>query len=303
MKNNFDIIGAPFGFGANIHGSSNAPEHLRDNGLKSKINQRIKNWGAVISDKGNVEVSEEVSDLIKDNNKAEAVAKYCNELKDKISKSLENGCKPIIIGGDHSITLGSASSINEFIKKNDSNKNLGLIWIDAHADLNYYEDGNIHGKSAAILLGKLFHNKESYKGLSNLISPQNIHYIGLQDIMPHEMNLLNQENIKFYGMDKIEEEGIIPIISRILLELEERTDSIFLSFDIDACDGAVYSGCGTPEIGGLSGREAIEIAYRVGQSRKFIGADIVEFAPENDSNNLTNQLMIKIIDSLWGYRY
>lgn len=303
MKKSFEIIGAPFGFGANIDGSCNAPDYLRKNGLASKINQRIKNWGAKISDSGDVIVSDTVITLVKNNNKTEAVAKYCNELKTKVGETFSNGNKPIIIGGDHSITIGTIASADEFIKKNNSNNQLGVIWIDAHADLNYYEDGNIHGKSAAILLGNIFTNNENYKGLTNIISKENIYYIGLRDIMPHEMNLINENKINFYGMDKIEKKGIIFIIEKILKELEKNTNGIFLSFDIDACDGAIYQGCGTPELGGLNAREAFEIAYRIGQSNKFVGADFVEFSPMQDKDNLTNQLMIKLIDSLLGFRY
>lgn len=303
MKNSFEIIGAPFGFGANIDGSCNAPDYLRKNGLTSKINQRRRNWGAEIHDSGDVIVSDTIIELIKKDCKAEAVAKYCKEVKKRVEEIFENGNKPIIIGGDHSITIGTIASANEFIKKSNPQNELGVIWIDAHADLNYNEDGNIHGKSAAILLGRLFSNNENYKGLSNVISKENIHYIGLRDIMPHEMSLINENNIKFYGMETVEEKGIIFIIEKILEELEKTTNGIFLSFDIDGCDGAIYQGCGTPEIGGLNAREAFEITYRVGQSNKFVGADFVEFSPSQDKNHLTNQLMIKLIDSLWGFRY
>ena len=91
------------------------------------------------------------------------------------------------------------------------------------------------------------------------------------------------------------------ILESVVSQLEETTDGIFLSFDIDACDGGVYRGCATPEIGGLSGREALQVAYRIAQSPKFLGSDIVEFSPDDDIFRNTNQIAIKLIDAMLGY--
>lgn len=302
MKKIYDIIGAPFGFAANIEGSGIAPRFIRENGLNSKIRQRINNWETNIVDKGDILINSQVEELVSNKDILKAVQLYCNSLKESVLTSIKSNHIPIIIGGDHSISIANIAAASAHLKSMLPEGKLGLIWVDAHADLNNREDGNIHGKSVAVALGHVYQQAMQSSNLGNTVKPQNIVYIGVRDMMPHENKIILDNNIELYGMDAIEEYGIIKVIEKVINKLEETTEGIFLSFDIDGCEGSIFRGCGTPEVGGLTAREAIEIAYRVGRSEKFIGADIVELSPEDDCNGVTSQLVIKLVDALWGFR-
>lgn len=299
----YEIIGAPFGFAAGVHGSSAASSHLRMNGLGHKISQRVRDWNSHIIDSGDVTVSSEIIELTKSNEILKAVELYGNDLYERVSQSFFAGNIPIIIGGDHSISSGTIAAASRFLMQRERSDNLGVIWVDAHADLSNWQHGNIHGKVAASILGLSAHQgMNSIGGFSPKIKSQNLIYIGLSDLMPNEYQIIHEQNIKLYGIDAIQTNGIDHILDSVISQMEETTDGIFLSFDIDSCDGGVYRGCATPEVGGLSAREAVQVAYRIAQSTKFIGADIVEFYPENDTLKNTNQLVIKLIDAMLGYR-
>jgi len=299
----YEILGAPFGFAAGAQGSNAAPAHLRSHGLNLRIGQRVRNWGTEIIDSGDISISPDVIELLERNETLKAVEVYCNDLYGRVVQSYLSGCTPIIIGGDHSISAGTIAASSFYLKRKFQSDNLGVIWVDAHADLSNLEHGNIHGKVAASLLGLSAHDElNNIGGFSPKIKPQNLIYIGLSDLMPNEYKTLLEQDIQIFGIDEIQTKGIDKIIDLVVSKLEETADAIFLSFDIDSCDGGVYRGCSTPEIGGLSGREAIQIAYRITQSPKFIGADIVEFSPEDDTLQNTNQLVIKLIDAMLGYR-
>lgn len=303
MKRVYEIIGAPFGFAASKSGSNTTPDYLRKHGLNTKVRQRTREfWGSDIIDYGNVEVNCNIKQLCENENILEAVRLYCKELNDTVFQSYLRGNTPIIIGGDHSISIGTVSATSRYLKDLNGISNLGLIWVDAHADLNNQSNGNIHGKSVAISLGCVHGDVMGVSNLSSVIDAKNIIYIGIGDIMPNEYTTIKEKDICLYSMDKIDKFGIREIIEQTVRKLEETTDGFFLSFDIDACDGGVYRGCATPEVGGLTAREAIQVVHYAAQSTKFLGADIVEYSSEDDINGNTNQLVVKLIDALLGYR-
>lgn len=299
----YEILGAPFDFASGTQGSSLAPSQLRQNGLSLRVGQRVRSWGADIIDSGDISVNCDIKKLLEQNEILKAVELYCKCVYERVIHSYTSGHTPIIIGGDHSIATGTIAATNSYLLQKSQFNNLGVIWVDAHADLNNRENGNIHGKVAASILGLCAHNElNSIGGNTCKVKPENIIFIGLSDLMPNEYMILKDNDIEVYGIDKIQNEGINSILNKAITRLEATTDAIYLSFDIDACDGGIYRGCSTPEIGGLSGREAIEVAYRIAQSEKFIGADIVEFSPENDIFQNTSQLVIKLLDATFGYR-
>ncbi len=299
----YEILGAPFDFAAGTQGSSLAPSHLRQNGLSQRVGQRVRNWSADIIDSGDISVNCDIKKLLEQKEIMKAVELYCKCVYERVTHSYISGHTPVIIGGDHSISAGTIAATNNYLLQKSNSNNLGIIWVDAHADLNNRANGNIHGKVAASILGISAHNElNNIGGNTCKVKPENIIFIGLSDLMPNEYMILKDNDIEVYGIDKIQNEGINSILNKAITSLEATTDAIYLSFDIDACDGGIYRGCSTPEIGGLSGREAIEVAYRVAQSEKFIGADIVEFSPKDDSFQNTNQLVARIIDAVLGYR-
>jgi arginase len=299
----YEIFGAPFDFAAGTQGDSLAPSYLREHGLSMRIGQRIRNWGAGIIDSGDVTVNNDVKRLVEEKEILKAVELYCNCVYDRASNAYNAGHIPVVIGGDHSIATGTIAAASNYLLQERQSNNLGVIWVDAHADLSDRTRGNIHGKVAASILGISAHNElNNLGGKFPKVKPENIIFIGIADLMPNENAILRAHDIEVYGIDKIQCEGINTILTKAITKLETTSDAIYLSFDIDACDGGVYRGCATPEIGGLSGREAIEVAYRIGQSEKFIGADIVEFNPNDDIFKNTDQLVVKLIDAVLGYR-
>lgn len=299
----YEILGAPFDFAAGAQGNSSAPSHLRENGLSLRVGQRVRNWGADITDSGDISVNSNIKELIEEKEILKAVELYCKCVYERVIHSYTKGYTPIIIGGDHSIAVGTIAAVNNYLLQEHQSNNLGVIWVDAHADLNDRISGNIHGKVAASILGISAHNALNNLGGKHCkIKPKNIVFIGLSDLMPNENVILKAHDIEVYGIDRIQREGINNILTKAITKLEATTDAIYLSLDIDACDGGVYRGCATPEIGGLPGREALEVAYRIGRSDKFIGADIVEFSPNDDTFQNTNQLVVKLIDAVLGYR-
>lgn len=302
MRRSFEIIGAPFGFAANTCGSNNAPSYLRQHGLNTRIRQRIRSWDENIKDVGDILVENEMKELLEEKNIIKAVELYCYKLHQCVLNSYICGNTPIIIGGDHSISIGTISATASYLTSYLNLKNLGILWVDAHADLNYLDKGNIHGKSAAIALGYGNESLIKMAGVSPMIKPENLIYIGIRDLMPNEDIIMKSNKIQLYGMDKIDELGIHRVIKEAVKKLEDSTDGFFVSFDIDACDGGLYQGCSTPEAGGLTAREAIQIAYWAGKSSKLLGADIVEFSPEDDRLGNTGPLVIKLIDAILGYR-
>ena len=185
------------------------PSYLRNNGLSQKISQRVRNWNTLVNDSGDVPVSSEAKELLERKDTLKAVVLYCNDLYDRVSQSYSSGNVPIIIEGDHSISSGTITASSNYLKQKHQSDNLGVIWVDAHADLSDWQHGNIHGKVAASLLGLSAHQElNNIGGSTPKIKPQNIIYIGISDLMPNEYKIIQEQNIKLYGIDHIQALGI-----------------------------------------------------------------------------------------------
>jgi len=306
MKNKFDIIGAPFNHVGFVTTENNTVEEFRCTdertwvGLTDWVHVRNSRWSSDIKDTGDVLVSPSVHAKLAVNKKEAALAEYCTELKSKLLASYKNGRIPITIGGDHSIAIGTVQAALEFYQKEKKEK-VAVIWVDAHADCNDSLESNLHGKPLAMLMNKYSHNGWLVAPDIEL-SPTNVYYVAVRDLMPNEHKLINEHGIVNYDMEKIEVLGITGVLKNLISELEVKFDRIYMSFDYDALDGSIFRACATPNVGGLSAREAITLVHTVASHPKFIGADFVEYLPELDATGTSKELMVKLVDAVWGFR-
>ncbi|HAS6255143.1 TPA: arginase family protein [Vibrio vulnificus] len=302
----YDIIGAPFNQLGCYVTSQNPVDQFRQLdektglGLSQWIAIRNNRWDADINDCGDVAASSDVLDMLASDNKEQALALYSSKLQQRLLKSYQQGRVPITIGGDHSIAVGTVQATLNYYQ-HQQEKRVAVIWVDAHADCNNQLASNLHGKPIALLMNEYPHNGWQIE-TSSTLSPSDVYLIGVRDLMPAEQQLMTQWQITHYSMDMIEQKGIHTIVDTLLTHLDCHYDHIYLSFDYDALDGAQFRACATPNVGGLSAREALYLVRAVAAHPKFVGADFVEYLPELDESGVSKELMIKLIDSVWGFR-
>ncbi|BEU04063.1 arginase [Agarivorans sp. OAG1] len=306
MSRCFDIIGAPFNQLGYVTTKQNTVDGLRCLnqqtwiGLSEWISVRNTRWNCDIQDLGDVAVSAEVLSLIAAGKKEAALSAYSAELKAKLLASYSVGRTPITIGGDHSIAVGTLQATMEYYQKQQGKK-VAVIWVDAHADCNNSLASNLHGKPLAMLMDKYPHNGWSINP-DIAIKPEDVFYVAIRDLMPNEHQLINDHGITNYDMASIDRLGINTVLKELSSHIESHYDHLYLSFDYDALEGSTFRACATPNVGGLSAREAIHLVHTLASSSKFIGADFVEYLPELDHDGVSKELMIKLIDACWGFR-
>lgn len=285
------IIGVPMDLGGPVLGARIGPEALRIANVKEKL----ENCGYCVSDIGNLNVNNIQVEMNSNNLKNKRnILDACNDLYLNVDQLFREGRFPFILGGDHSIAIGSVkAALNHF-------PNVGLLWIDAHGDINTEkttETGNIHGMSIAALLG-LTCEELSLIGNDKSIKPENIVYIGLRDLDIEEKKIIKALNIKAYTMDKIDENGMTTILNEAIEHLNKHTDGVHISFDVDSLDPAIAEGTGTKVLGGLSFRECSTIFNRFKHIKNITSLEIVEVNPLLDKKNKTAEVVCKLISKL-----
>lgn len=306
MKRHFDIIGAPFNQLGFVTTQENTVDGLRKTdqmsciGLTDWMQIRNGRWDADIIDRGDVEVSDEINALIYSGNKDEVLRVYSHHLKTKVLESYTNNRLPITIGGDHSIAVGTIQAVLSHYQK-EKGKKIAIVWVDAHADCNNTLDSNLHGKPLALLMNQYLHNGWSIS-CDIALNPQNVFYVAIRDLMQCEYQLINKLNMTSFDMMSIEQQGFNVIVQTLMDKLESEYDGIYLSFDYDALDGSIFRACATPNVGGLTARESLHLVYSIASSDKFIGAEFVEYMPERDKTGVSKELMVKLVDAVWGFK-
>lgn len=284
---NINIIGVPIMYGCDRNGVQLGPDKLRTLGLK----QLLQNNNYNIYDMGNIFIPKVLS---KDKYKIHKNMKYLEPIKEintnlahAVYTSLKSDSFPFVIGGDHSLGLGSIAGSSKFYK------NMAVIWLDAHGDINDFQSspsGNIHGMplAASFNIGHPDLTNLYYEG--EKVDPENIYIIGTRDLDPGEIKLAKERNINLYPMDKVKEEGLDTILERVLNKINKsQVDSVHLSFDIDVLDSSLVPGTGTPAAGGFTIREAKYILKTFLQAKLIKSMDFVEFNPELDNEDKTTE--------------
>ncbi|MEW9670552.1 arginase [Ammoniphilus sp. 3BR4] len=206
---------------------------------------------------------------------------------------------PLILGGDHSIAIGTIAGLAA------KYKNMGVIWFDAHADLNTAEtspSGNIHGMSLSASLGYGDPSLTELGGICPKIRPENVVIIGARQLDPQEKELIRSKGIKCYTMHEIDRYGMARVIEEAIQIVSANTDGVHLSFDVDSLDPAEAPGTGTPVRGGVNYREAHLALELMHESGIITSAEFVEVNPTLDKENRTSRLTVELIASLLGKR-
>jgi len=270
MKTKIDVIGVPADLGANKRGANMGPAAIRIAGLKEKLNL----LGYEIHDKGDLQVPirEQIGETDKDAKYVDTITGVCKDLKSSVYESYQSGATPVVLGGDHSFAIGTLAAAQKWCVENG--KKLGVVWMDAHADINTPESSysdNIHGMPVAVCLGRGHEQLTSLFETS--MSPGQFSLIGLRDIDGAEKSELTKSGVRFYTMRKLDEISMYTAMQETIKHLD--ADCIHLSFDLDGVDPMHAPGVSTPVTGGLSYREAHLALEMIADTGKLLSAEFV----------------------------
>jgi arginase len=295
------IIGAPMDLGAGRRGVDMGPSAVRLAGL----NDRLTQLGYDVQDLGNVMVSQPESVPV-----GAQKARYlpqitatCARLAEQVAASVEGGRFPVVLGGDHSIAVGTVSGMSQHFHK--KRQKLGMIWIDAHADMNTPEvspSGNIHGMPLACLVGLGPPELTHMYDFAPKVDPANVALIGLRSVDSEERKIVKRSGIKAYTMREIDERGLRGVIEEAIRVATDGTAGFHLSFDMDSVDPAEAPGVGTPVKGGITYREAHLAMEMICDSNALVSLEAVEVNPVIDEHNRTAMLAVELIMSALGKR-
>ena len=292
-----DIIGAPSTFGQRKLGVDFGPDAIRYAGLV----ERIKAIGLTVNDRGNITVP--ALNLEKFNSEQnglrnlEEIEIVSQNLCNAVSNSISENHFPLILGGDHSIAIGSISGVSQHYD------NLGVIWYDAHGDLNVPDEspsGNVHGMPLRILAGDGDKSLVEVGGNKPKVKPENIVLIGMRDLDIGERQYIKDNNIQTYTMADIDRIGIKRVIDESIAYLKDKTDGIHLSLDVDGLDPIETPGTGTRVLGGLTYRESHFALELLHNSKLITSMDVVEVNPLIDQNNHTAEQAVSLLGSFFG---
>lgn len=296
-KLNVSIIGVPMDHGQNRRGVDMGPSAIRYAGVV----ERIENLGHTVKDEGDVQVGQADGTVETDNNlrNLTVITEAMEALGEKVQAVTKTGNFPLVLGGDHSIAIGTLAGISP------NHENLGVIWYDAHADMNTSEtspSGNIHGMPLAASFGHGHEKLTHIRGFAPKVKPENIVIIGARSVDPGERELIRERGIKVYSMHEIDKMGMNFVIEdtiRYLTE-ERNTDGVHLSLDLDGIDPLYTPGVGTPVPGGISYRESHLAMEMLHDSGMITSAEFVEVNPILDEKNRTADVAVALIGSLLG---
>lgn len=292
-----DIIGVPIDLGADRRGVDMGPSAIR----YAHLRQRLEELGHTVEDKGNIEVPiQETCEVTDPRLKyIDCIIPMGRRIAGAVSTSIQGRRFPLVLGGDHSLSVGS-------IRGAAKHRKLGVIWIDAHADFNTHEttpSGNIHGMPLAALCGLGDPSLVSlWDEMPPVVNPKRVAIIGARDIDPGEKDNLRSAGVMVQGMEQIDRLGMPTALEKALERVSSDSDGIYISFDMDALDPGYAPGVGTPVPGGLTYREAHLVGEVVAETGKLIGMDLVEVNPILDVQNQTALLAVEFIRSALGSR-
>ncbi|MDE2314486.1 MAG: arginase, partial [Elusimicrobia bacterium] len=269
MKTKAAVLGVPMDMGASKSGSAQAPEAIR----RAKLLDVLGAAGIPAEDCGDIEIPDAPPTPAPAKSKnAHAVLKVCRELEKRVRRLIKSGRTPVVLGGDHSLAMGSIAGAARALR--DEGKALGVIWVDAHADMNTPRttpSGNLHGMPAAHLLGLGDRSFARVGGFSPKIAAENFCFVGLRDVDSEEAATLRKSQARVFAMPAIDRYGMGAVMERALAAATQGTAGFYLSFDVDAVDPQNAPGTGTKKRGGLTYREAHLLMEMAAESGKLVG--------------------------------
>jgi arginase len=295
------IIGVSLDLGGNRRGVDMGPSAFRIAGLA----ERLSTLGFPVVDEGDlVAPIPEVKSFGDPTKKyVREIAKVCERLYKTSLAALEKGGIPIVLGGDHSLAAGSVAATADFVRR--ENKPLGLIWVDAHGDMNTPStsiSGNVHGMPLAALLGSEPAELSRIGGFSPKVQPERTVLIGIRNLDDREKEIVRGSRVKVFTIKDVDRAGIAVVVEEALGIAGRGTAGVHVSFDLDVCDPTIAPGVGTPVKGGLDYREAHLLMEMVADSGLLRALDLVEVNPILDDRNMTAVLGAELASSALGQK-
>lgn len=290
------IIGVPSDLGQGRRGVDMGPSAIRYAGLSGKL-ERL---GYKVKDLGNINVPTPEMRYQGPGDKLRylhEVTEVSKNLCDMVQNVVAQGHLPIILGGDHSIAIGSLAGMAQ------SSKNYGVIWFDAHGDMNTEDttpSGNIHGMPLAVSLGYGHDDLVGIGGLKGKVNPKNVVLVGIRSIDSDEARLVAEAGIRCYTMAEIDRRGMAQVMTEAIKIATDGTDGVHLSLDLDALDPMFAPGVGTPVNGGVTYREGHLAMEMLAASNALVSVDCVEVNPILDKQNQTAVMAVELLESLFG---
>ena len=295
------LIGAPLDLGAGRRGVDMGPSAIR----VAELHQRLGRLSYLVEDRGNVDVVQAES---RDAGNPHArylpeIAETCRRLATLVEKAAADGLFPLVLGGDHSLAIGSVSGVSRHFRK--KKQAIGLIWIDAHADMNTPESsmsGNVHGMPLACLLGRGPKELTHFYNYAPKVAAKNTVILGLRDVDQLERQTVRESGVHIFTMRDIDERGLKPVMMDAIRYATTDTAGFHLSLDMDSVDPQQAPGVGTPVPGGLTYREAHLAMEMLCDSNGLMSLEAVEVNPVIDEHNRTAVLAVELIMSALGKR-
>ena len=294
------VIEMPLDFGASRHGADMGPSAIRLAGLQ----QRLESLGHEVTDYFSP-IDIKPADYDDEGNpKAKylnPIVRSCTQLALAVEESFREGDFPLIIGGDHSIALGSVAGVSAACIR--QGKKLGILYVDAHGDFNTAETtltGNIHGECMAASCGYGLPDLTDLYFKGQKVNPENVCFVGTRDLDAQEKNLMKKAGVTVLSMSDIDRQGFPVILQKIRNFFAEKVDCVHLSFDLDVLDPMFAPGTGIQLQAGLSNREGLMIMEEMCEMGKVCSAEIVELNPVLDIQNKTAVLAVDLIARILG---
>jgi len=293
------IIGVPLDLGAGRRGTDVGPSALRIAGLGAAL--RRLGYEVALEEDIPAPAMETRRSEDKQARYKPQILDVCTRLAKRVKEVMDADDFPLVLGGDHSIAMGTVAGTAAHCREQD--QSIGLIWFDAHGDMNVpgvSPSGNIHGMPLAHLLGKGDDDLKNILGFSPKVKPENVALIGIRAIDAGERKIIRDSGIHAFTMREIDEHGMATVARRALEIVNDGTAGFHVSFDVDGCDPTVIPGSGTLVPGGVSFREAHLLMEYVADSRRLLSLEIVELNPFLDERNISAKRALELILSAMG---
>ncbi len=293
------ILGIPLDLGQQRRGVDMGPSALRAAGLQAGL----RSMGRQVEDSGDLPVVIPETLSVADDRARylDEIACVCRATADRVSRALTEGQVPVVIGGDHSIAVGTLAGVAQAGRQ--QNRNIGLIWLDAHGDMNTLDttpSGNMHGMGLACAIGLGPPALSGLAGDPPIVAPAHVTLVGVRDLDPGEKGNLRDSGIHVFTMRDIDEHGMRNVVEKAIAVASSGTAGFHVSLDMDVVDPTEAPGVGTPCPGGISYREAHLAMEMIADSGSMLSFEVVEVNPILDTANRTGLLAVELALSAFG---
>lgn len=298
-KHDISLIGVPMDLGGGRRGVDMGPSAIRIAGLE----RALTTMGLDFEDRGNVTVEVPESLLPERENARflKEIADACERLRDRVIDVLEKGRMPLVVGGDHSIACGTVAGMSSWYQRRQ--EKIGLIWFDAHGDMNTPEtspSGNIHGMPLAACLGRGLPELTRIGERFPMVDVENAVAVGVRSLDRNERKIIKDSGVRVITMREIDQRGIHDVMTEALEIANRGTAGFHLSFDLDGTDPDVAPGVGTPVPGGTTLRESHLVMELAAEDGRMLGLEFTEINPILDERNKTARVAVDLATSALG---